>query len=152
MGAGRDSWYSGARRGIGASGVLGAPRGCRGCLGTVRGVLGGKWTGSLTTLGPSAGSQYTHWFLWGSDLPGQGQASDRNELCRLLYTFGTLFCDRFHIFFYATSSHILTCNIQKCYMDYFLCRLIYTYPYTINLIYYNTMVQIMKNYISHQIS
>ena len=107
---------------------------------------GGKWTEKLTTLGPYQGSQHSHWFPWGSDLPGQGQASDRNQLCRLLYTFQTLFCDSFHICIYATSSHILTCNIQKCYRDYFLCRLIYTYPYTINLMYYNTMVLIMKNY------
>ena len=37
-------------------------------------------------------------------------------------------------------------------MDYFLCRPIYAYPYTINLMYYDTMVLIMKNYISHQTS
>ena len=43
-------------------------------------------------------------------------------------------------------------NIQKCYMDYFLCRPIYTYPDTINMMYYNTMVLITKNYFSHQIS
>ena len=30
-------------------------------------------------------------------------------------------------------------------MDYFLCRPIYTYPYTINLTYYDTIVLIMKN-------
>ena len=52
-----------------------------GDVGSVRGVLGGKWTGSPTTLGPSPGSQHSHWFPWGSDLPGQGQASDRNKLC-----------------------------------------------------------------------
>ena len=37
-------------------------------------------------------------------------------------------------------------------MDYFLCRPIYAYPNTINLMYYNTIVLIMKNYFSHQIS
>ena len=57
---------------------------------------------------------------WGGDLPGQDQASNKNELCRLLYTFGTIFCECFHIHIYAMSSHILTCNIKKCYMDYFL--------------------------------
>ena len=137
---------------------------------------GGKCTGSPTTLGPSPGSQYSHWFPLGSDLPhqgqarapvegpitptgfpwgdlpGQGQASDRNELCRLLYTFGTIFCDSLHICIYATSSHILTCNVKKCYMDYFLCRPIYAYPYTINLMYYDTMVLITKNYFSHKTS
>ena len=88
----------------------------------------------------------------GSDLPGKGQASDRNELCWLLYTFGTICHNNFHLCIYATSSHILTCNIKKCYMDYFLCRPIYTYPYTIGLMYYDTMVLITKNYFSHQMS
>ena len=113
---------------------------------------GGKWTGSPTTLGPNPGSQHSHWFPWGSDLPGQGQASDRNELYRLLYTFGTIFCDSFHICIYATSSHILTHNIRKCYTGCFLCRPIYTYPNTINLMYYDTIVLIIKNYFCHQIS
>ena len=113
---------------------------------------GAKWTGSLTTLDPHPGSQHSHWFPWGSDLPGQGQASDRNELCRLLNTFGTIFCDSFHICIYATSLPILTCNIKKCYMDFFFCRPIYTYPYTIDLTYYDTMVLITNNYFSHQIS
>ena len=113
---------------------------------------GGKGTGRLTTLGPSPRFQHSHWFPWGSDLPGQGQASDRNELCRLLYTFGTIFCDSFHICIYTTLSHILTHKIKKCYMDNFLCRPIYAYPYTINLTYYDTMVLITKNYFSHQIS
>ena len=38
----------------------------------------------------------------GSDLPDQGQASDRNELCTVLYTFGTTFSDSLHISIYAT--------------------------------------------------
>ena len=113
---------------------------------------GGKWTGSLNTLGPSPGSQHSHWFPLGSELPGQGQVSDRNKLFRLLYTFGTIFCDSLHICIYATSSPILTCNVKKCYMDYFLCRPIYASPYTINLMYYDTMVLIMKTYFSHQTS
>ena len=103
-------------------------------------------------MGPYPGSQHFHWFPWGNDLPCQGQASDRNELCRLLYTFGTIFHDSFYIGIYATSSHILPCNIKKCYMDYFLCAPIYTYPYAMNLTYYDTMVLIMKNYFSHRIS
>ena len=129
--------------------VLGAIKGALGVSGV---YWGGKWTGIPTTLGPSPGSQHSHWFPWGSDLPGQGQASDRNELCRLLYTFGTIFHDSFHICIYATSSHILICNIKKSYMDYFLCRPIYTYPYTINLTYYDTLVLITSNYFSHQVS
>ena len=50
-------------------GVLGH-QGCR-----VSGMhWSGRWTGSLTTLGPSPGSQHSHWFALGSDLPHQGQA------------------------------------------------------------------------------
>ena len=113
---------------------------------------GGKWTGCPTILGPSPGSHHSHWFPLGSDLPGQGQASDRNELCRLLYTFGTIFSDSLHICIYATSSHILICNVKKCDTNYFLCRPIYASPYTINLTYYDTMVLITKNYFSHQTS
>ena len=37
-------------------------------------------------------------------------------------------------------------------MDYILSRPIYAYPYTINLVYYDTVVLIMKNYFSHQTS
>ena len=36
-GPGRDCKYSGAKRGIGASGCIGVPRGCRGMLGGIRG-------------------------------------------------------------------------------------------------------------------
>ena len=134
---------------------MGAPRGCWGLFGAsggVRGVLGWQVDWHLTILGPSPGSQHSHWFPWGSDLPGQGQESDRNELCRLLYTFGTICHDSFHICIYATSSHILTHNIKKCYTDYFLCRPVYAYPYTIKLTYYDTMVLITKNYFPHHIS
>ena len=72
-----------------------------GLLGGVRGHWGGKCNGSRTTLGPSPGSQHSHWLPLGSDLPGHGKASDRNELCRLLYTFETIFSDSLHICIYA---------------------------------------------------
>ena len=118
LGDWQDSRYSGARRCIGGIrqywgllgdvGDVGGIRGCWGCQGCIR---GGKWTGSLTTLGPSPGCQHSQWFPWGSDLPGQGQASDRNELCRLLYTFGTIFHDSF-LHFYL--HHLITYS----YMQY----------------------------------
>ena len=92
---------------------------------------------------------HSHWFPLGSDLPSQGQASDRNELCRLLYTFGTIFHDSLHIYIYAASSHILTCNVKTCYMDYVLSRPVYAYLYTINLMYYDTVVLITKHCFSH---
>ena len=75
-----------------------------------------------------------------------------NELCRLLYTFGTIFHNSLHVCVNTTSSHVLTHNVKKCYTDYFLCRPIYTSPYTINLTNYDTMVLIMKNCFSHQTS
>ena len=49
-----------------------------------------------------------------------------------------------HIFLHAM--------FKTCYMDFFLCRLIYAYPYTISVTYYDTLVPIMKNYYSHQTS
>ena len=142
LGAGRDSRYSR---------YLGPFWGIRGCRG-VRGVLGWQVDWEPNNIGPQSRVPALQLVPWGSDLPGQGQASDRNELCRLLYTFGTIFYDSFHICIYATSSHILTCNIKKCYMNYFLCRPIYAYPYMINLTYYDTMVLITNNYFSNQIS
>ena len=115
MGAGRECRYSGARRGIGgkrghwgAHRDVGAIRGhweCQGCIG------GGKWTGSLTILAPSPGSQHSHWFPLGSDLPDQGQASDRNELCRLLYTFGNYISWQFaHLYLH----HLITYSYMQC--------------------------------------
>ena len=37
-------------------------------------ICGGRRTRSPNTLGPSPGSQHSHWFPLGSDLAGQGQA------------------------------------------------------------------------------
>ena len=112
-----------------------------------------KWMGSPTTLGPSPGSQYSHWFPWGNDLPGQGQASDRNELCRLLNIFGTIFCDSLHISTYL--HHPITYFYMQCkemLYGLFSLQTNFASPYTINLMYYDTMVLITKNYLSHQTS
>ena len=58
-------------------GTSGAIRGCLGAgmglLGGVRGHWAGEWTGSPTTLGPIPGSQHSHWFPLGSDLPHQAR-------------------------------------------------------------------------------
>ena len=62
-------------------------------------IFGGRRTGSLTIMSPSPGSQHSHWFPLGSDLPDQGQASDTNELCSLLYTFSTTFSDCLQFFY-----------------------------------------------------
>ena len=62
---------------------------------------GGRRTGSPTTLGPSPGSQHSHWFPLGSDLPDQGQAIDTNELCSPLYTIGTIVRDCLHLITYS---------------------------------------------------
>ena len=53
------------------------------------------------------------------------------------------------------SIHLITYSYmqcKECYTDYFLCRPIYAYPYTINLTYYDRMVLLTKNYFSHQTS
>ena len=146
------------------SGGIGAVRGYQGYIGD------GRWTGSPITLGPSPGYQHSHWFPLGSDLPHQGQARAPVEgpitptgfPCGVTYLAKTKqvtemssACYYIHLELYlvtvctfvsiAASLHILTCNVKKCYMDYFLSRHIYTYTYTINLMYCNTMVLIMKN-------
>ena len=113
-------------------------------------IFGGRRTRSPTTLGPCQGSQHSHLFPLGTDLPDHGQASDTNELCSLLYTFGTMFSDHLQFCIYAAQSHILACNVEKCYMDYVLSRLIYTHPSTINLMYYYTKVLLLRNYFYHQ--
>ena len=58
-----------------ALGVLGGVRGVRGigAIGGVGCIGGGRCTVSPTILGPSPGSQHSHWFPLGSDLPHQGQ-------------------------------------------------------------------------------
>ena len=91
LGAGRECRYLGQQGSRSIGGVRGHWS-SRGCIG------GGRWTGSLTTIGLSPGSQHSHWFPWvvtyltkarqgsllrvpslplvplGSDLPHQGQA------------------------------------------------------------------------------
>ena len=126
-------------------------------------------------MGTSTGSQHSNWFPLGSDLPHQGQARAPVEgpITPTGFPWGVTYLAKakqvteissagyyihlelylvtvLHICIYATSSHILTCNVKTCYMDYVLSRLIYAYPYTINLMYYDTMVLITKNYFSHQ--
>ena len=113
-------------------------------------IFGGRRTGSLTTLGPTPGSQHSHWFPLGSDLPDQGQASDTNELCILLYTFGTMFRDCLEFCIYTTLLHILAHTVEKCFTDYVISRPIYTYPSTINLMYHYSKVLLLQNYFYHQ--
>ena len=71
VGAKMPAWVSvasGAPRGVGGSGAIRRDWGLAGGVGW---HWGGRWTGSLTTLGPSLGSQHSHWFPLGSDLPPQ---------------------------------------------------------------------------------
>ena len=123
-----------------------------GVSGGIRGVLEWQVDWEPDHIGPQSRVPAVPLVPLGSDLPAMAKQVTENGLCRLLYRFGTIFCNSFHICIYATSSHILMCNIQKCYMDYFLCRPIYAHPCTINLTYYDTLVVIMNNYFSHQIS
>ena len=83
---------------------------------------GGRGIGSLTTLGPSPGSQHSHWFPLGSYLPDQGQSIDTNELCSPLYTIATTIRDCWQYCIYVTKLHILAQNVEKCHTDYFLSR------------------------------
>ena len=112
------------------SGGIGGSWGCRRCIG------GGSWTRSPTTLGPSPGSQHSHWFPLGSDLPHQGQArapvegsitptgfpwgvtylAKAKQVTEMssagYYIHLDYFSDSLHICVYAASSHILTHNVK----------------------------------------
>ena len=74
-------------------------------------IVGGRRTVSLTTLGPCQGSQHSHLFPLGSELPDQGQATDTNELCSPLYTTGTTFRDHLQFFYLY---HLITYSCTKC--------------------------------------
>ena len=65
------SGVSGCHQDLEPLGGVGDVRGIAGVWGALE-VAGGL--GSPTTLGPSPGSQHSHWFPLGSDLPHQGQA------------------------------------------------------------------------------
>ena len=85
-------------------------------------IFGGRRTGSQTTLGPSPGSQHSHWFPLGSDLPDQSQASDTNELCSLLYAFGTTFRAHLQLLYLCC---LITYSCMHCReMLYGLCSLL----------------------------
>ena len=131
----------------------------------VGGIGGGRWTGSLTTLGPSPGSQHSHWFPLRSDLPhkGQARAPVKGPITPTGFPWGMTYLTKarqvtemssagyyMHLALYLVT--VLTCNVKKCYMDYVLSRPIHVYPYTINLTYYYTMVLFACNYFSHQTS
>ena len=57
----------GAAGGVGVLGAVMGTSGVSGGVGVSGYIGGGKWAGSLTTLGHSPGSQYFHWFPWGID-------------------------------------------------------------------------------------
>ena len=105
-------------------GVLGLLGGVGGCWRAVRGHQGFWGVRGVLGMASGLGAQL-HWApVQGPSTPtgssggvtylAKAKQVTENELCRLLYTFGTIFCDSFHISIYATSSHILTCNIKKC--------------------------------------
>ena len=109
---------------------------------------GGKWTGSLITLDPSPGSQHSHWFPLESDLPHQDQARAPVEgpITPTDFPWGVTYL--------AKAKQVTEMSSAGFYIHleiYFMtvCT-IYVYPYTINLMHYNTMVLIMKNYFSPQ--
>ena len=128
-------------------------------------------------MGPNPGFQSSHWFPLRSHLLHQGQARTPVEgpITPTGFPWGVTYLAKakqvkemssagnyIHLELYFVTvytfvsvlphQHILTCHVKKCYTDYFLCRPIYTYPHTINLTYYDTIVLITKNSFSHQTS
>ena len=129
----------------GVRGIRGC-RGCQGCIGVASRL--GAWPHWAPVQGPSSPTGSPAGVTYLAKAKQVTEMSSAGYYIDLELYFVTVF----NICIYTTPSHILTHNIQKCLMDYFLCRLIYTYPYTINLTYYDTLVVIMNNYFSHQIS
>ena len=168
-------WQQFKTRGVG--GHYGC-RGCQGCVGGWQGLWalmgqkgymghqglwgisrghqgvywGGKWTGSLTTLGPSPGSQHSHWFPWGSDLPSKakqvtemrsaGYYIDLELYFVVVFTFVSM--PPHHIFLHAILRNIIQTIFSADQFMHILTLWI--------LMYYDTLVVIMNNYFSHQIS
>ena len=56
------------------------------------------WVGQMV----AGGQEAYQWFHLGSDLPDQGQASETNDLCGLLYTVGPTFRDHLQFCIYIT--------------------------------------------------
>ena len=65
-----------------------------------------------TTLGPVQGSSTPTGSPLGGDLPDQDQASDTNELCSPLYTFGTILRDCLQ-FVSMLHNHIFLCQMYR---------------------------------------
>ena len=100
--------------------------------------------------GPVQGPITPTGFPWEATYLAQAKQVTEMSSAGYYIHFKLYFSGSLHICICAASSHILTCNVKKCYMDYVLSRPIYTYPNAINLTYYDTMVLITKNYFSHQ--
>ena len=126
---------------LGHQGALGAPRGLlwdirgmSGCIGVASGLgCQPHWVpvqGPNMPTGSCRGVTYLAKAKQVTEMSSAGYYTHLELYFVTVFTFVSM----------PTSSHILTHNIKKCYMDYFLCRPIYTYPYTINLMYYDTMV------------
>ena len=121
-------------------GCLGASRGvgCQGCIGVVSG-LGAQphlapVQGPSTPTGSPGGVTYL------------AKAKQVTEMSSADYYI------HFELYFVTVFIFYLCHLITYSSMDYFLCRPIYAYCYTINVTYYDTMVLITNNYFSHQIS
>ena len=63
-------------------------------------------------IGPHSRVPAPPGFPWGNDLHDQGQESDTNELCSLLYTFWHYFQGPFAVL-YLSPNHILAPNVEK---------------------------------------
>ena len=72
---------------------------------------GGRRTGSPTTLGPSPGSQHSHWFPFGSDPCDQGQASDTKCTLQPVIYCWHYFWGPFAVLYLC---HLITHSCMKC--------------------------------------
>ena len=155
----------------GIGGLLGVLGGCQGCTGVASG-LGAQphWVpvqGPSTPTGSSWGVTYLTKARQGPllrvpSLPlvslGEGPTWPRpskwqkSALQAIIYIWNYISWQFAHLYL----CHLITYSYMQCkemlYMDNFLCKPIYAYPYTTNLMYYDTMVLIMNNYFSHQTS
>ena len=67
-----------------------------GCKGYIGGGLEAQ-----PDLAPEQGPSTPTGYPWGVTYLNKSKASDRNELCHMLYKFGTAFIDGLHIYIYA---------------------------------------------------
>ena len=127
-------------------GVSGGIRVYQGCIGVASGLKAQPhWApvqGPSSPTGSPGGVTYLAKAKQVREMSSAGYYIDLELYFVKVFTFVSM--QPHHIFLHAIFRNVI--------WDYFLCRPIYAYPYTINLMYYSTLVVIANNYFSHQIS